>query len=70
MEGDVMLSDLDWTIVRPARLTDGPQTGEYRVVEGGPVPGGSKVSRADAAALILKAAEAGLYSRRIVSAAY
>ena len=70
MEGDVMLSDLDWTIVRPAALTDGPLTGIYRVVEGNIVPKGSKISRADVAALLLKCAQGGLYVHRAVAAAY
>lgn len=70
MEGDVMLSDLDWTIVRPAALTDGPFTGIYRVVEGHTVPKGSKVSRADVAALLLKAATGSRYVRRAIAVAY
>ena len=70
MEGDVVLSDLDWTIVRPAALTDGPLTGIYRVVEGNMVPKGSKISRADVAALLLKCAQGGLYVHRAVAVAY
>ena len=70
MEGDVMLSDLDWTIVRPAALSDGPLTGIYRVVEGNMVPKGSKISRSDVAALLLKCAQGGLYVRRAVAVAY
>ena len=70
MEGDVMLSDLDWTIVRPAGLTDGPLTGIYRVVEGHTVPQGAKISRADVAALLIKCATGSRYSRRAVAVAY
>lgn len=70
MEGDVMLSDLDWTIVRPSGLTDGPITGVYRVVEGSFVPKGSTVSRADVAALLLKCAESDRYAHRAVAVAY
>ncbi len=70
MEGDIMLSDLEWTIVRAARLTNGPQRGRYRVVDGAPVPGGTRIARADAAALLLKCAETSLYTRRIEYAAY
>lgn len=70
MEGDVMLSDLDWTIVRPAALTGGPLTGTYRIVEGHTVPNGSKVSRADVAALLLKCATGSLKLRRAVAVAY
>jgi len=70
MEGDVMLSDLDWTVVRPPVLTDGPLTGIYRVVEGNAVPKGSKISRADLAALLLKCAQGGLYIGRAIAIAY
>jgi putative NADH-flavin reductase len=70
METDVMFSDLDWTIVRPLALTDAPATGHYRVVEGAIVPKGSKISRADLAALVLKCAEGDLWARRAVAAAY
>lgn len=69
MEGDVMLSDLDWTIVRPSGLTDGPLTGRYRTVAGSVVPKARKVSRADVAALVLKCAEGPLYSRMAVAVA-
>jgi putative NADH-flavin reductase len=70
MEGDVMLSDLDWTIVRAAALRDGPLTGIYRVVEGNAVPKGTHISRADLAALLLKCATGGFYVRRAVAVAY
>jgi putative NADH-flavin reductase len=70
MEGDVMLTDLDWTIVRASSLTDGPFTGVYRVVEGPSAPKGTQLSRPDAAALLLKCAEGELYLRRAVAAAY
>lgn len=70
MEGDVMLSDLDWTIVRPAALTEGAMTGIYRVVEGATVPKGARISRADLAALLLKCAEGKRYVRRAVAVAY
>ena len=70
MEGDVMLSDLEWTIVRPPVLTDGPLTGIYRAVEGNAVPKGTRISRADLAALLLKCAQGSLYARRAVAIAY
>ncbi|MDO8964474.1 MAG: SDR family oxidoreductase [Coriobacteriia bacterium] len=70
MEGDIMLSDLEWTIVRPAGLTDGPLTGRYRTVLGSVVPKGQRISRADVAALMLKCAEGDLYSRAAVAIAY
>lgn len=70
MEGDVMLSDLVWTIVRPARLVDGPLTGTYRAVPGSAVPKGTRISRADVAALMLKCAEGDRYAHRAVAVAY
>ena len=70
MEGDVQLSDLDWTIVRAAALTNGPLTGVYRTVENAAVPGGRRVSRADLAALVLKCAEGSHFLRRTVAVAY
>lgn len=50
-------TDLDWTIVAPAVLTNGPFTGAYRVSEGDVVPGGLSVSRADLAAFLLDVVE-------------
>lgn len=70
MEGEVMLCDLEWTIVRAAVLSNRAQTGHYRVVEGPVVPKGLRISRADLAALLLKIAETGRYSRRVVAVAY
>ena len=49
--GDQMIrnSTLDWTIVQPAVLTDGPLTRAYRVGEHLRLAGINKVSRADTA---------------------
>ncbi|HEU5107877.1 MAG TPA: NAD(P)H-binding protein [Micromonosporaceae bacterium] len=49
-ERDLRRRDLDWTILRPGRLTDGPATG--RVVLADSAPPGA-VSRADVAAVLL-----------------
>jgi len=47
-------SQLDWTIVRPAMLTNGPQRGNYRTWSGAaPKPSASRISRADVAHLML-----------------
>ncbi len=56
MEDAVRASGLDWTIVRPPRLTDGPLTGRYRTAVDRNVRGGLAVSRADLAHLMLQAA--------------
>ena len=49
-EDDLRSRDLDWTILRPGRLTDAPATGRIRLAAP-PVPAGS-ISRADVAAVI------------------
>lgn len=49
-EADLRARDLDWTILRPGRLTDAPGTGTVRLATP-PVPAGA-VPRADVAAVI------------------
>jgi putative NADH-flavin reductase len=56
MEDALRESGLDWTIVRPPRLTGGPLTGTYRTAEDRNVRGGLAISRADLAHLMLRAA--------------
>jgi putative NADH-flavin reductase len=53
MEDVLRDSGLDWTVVRPPRLTDGPMTGAYRTAEGRYLRRGLLVSRADVAHLML-----------------
>ncbi|REE97147.1 NAD(P)-dependent oxidoreductase [Thermomonospora umbrina] len=53
METAVRADTLDWTIVRPPRLTDGPRTGRYRTRTNRNVLGGFRVSRADVADCML-----------------
>ena len=53
-EALVKASGLDWTIVRPPKLTNGPRTGTYRTGEGIPARAFfPKLSRADAADFLL-----------------
>jgi len=59
-------SELDWTMVRPPQLTDKPYTGKYRVREGHLPLFGFKISRADVADFMLKAAENHASSRKVV----
>jgi putative NADH-flavin reductase len=59
-------SGLDWTMVRPPELTNKPYTGRYRVREGHLPPFGFKISRADVADFMLRAAEDHVWSRKIV----
>lgn len=52
-EALVKASDLDWTIVRPGGLTNGPATGRYQAGVGLKISAG-QVSRCDVAAFVLK----------------
>jgi len=53
MEGEMRASGLDWTIVRPPRLTDKPPTGRYRTAINRSVRRGYTISRADLADAII-----------------
>jgi putative NADH-flavin reductase len=53
MEELLRESDTEWTVIRPPRLTDGPATGTYKTAMGRNVRGGTSVSRADVAELML-----------------
>jgi putative NADH-flavin reductase len=55
MEDVLRDSDLDWTIVRPPRLTSKPVTGRYRTAYGQNIRRGLFVSRADVAHYMLRA---------------
>lgn len=57
-------SDLDWTIVRAPRLTNGPRLGNYRVGWVG-VNSSSKISRADLADFILTQVEDDQFTRQM-----
>ncbi|MGV9778572.1 NAD(P)-dependent oxidoreductase [Streptosporangium sp. NPDC003464] len=53
MEEEIRATGLDWTVVRPPRLTDGPRKGRYRTSLDRNVRGGLTLSRADLADCIL-----------------
>jgi putative NADH-flavin reductase len=55
MEDLLRGSDLDWTAVRPPRLTNKPLTGTYRTARGQNLPRGLSISRADVAHYMLRA---------------
>lgn len=59
-------SDLDWTMVRPPRLTDKPYTGKYRVREGHMPRFGFTISRTDVADFMLNVVENRSAIRQIV----
>lgn len=53
MEITVRQSELDWTLVRPSKLMDGPATGRYRAGPGHALPDARPIARADVAAFVL-----------------
>jgi putative NADH-flavin reductase len=55
MEHILAISGLDWTVVRPPRLTGKPLTSTYRTAYGRNLKGGTSVPRADVAHLMLHA---------------
>lgn len=57
MEEVFRKSALDWTILRPPRLTDQPRTGKYRVREGHLPRFGFKIARADVAEFMISAVQ-------------
>jgi uncharacterized protein YbjT (DUF2867 family) len=62
-EALVKASGLDWTIVRPGGLTDGPATGQYRAgLE--PTISAGQVARADVAAFVLQQLTDDAYLRQ------
>ncbi|WP_205326444.1 NAD(P)-dependent oxidoreductase [Glycomyces sp. YM15] len=63
-------SGLDWTAVRPPRLTDGPLTGVYQVAYGTSLPLALKISRADVAHAMLAAVTDPRASRTHITTAY
>jgi putative NADH-flavin reductase len=63
-EEQLRLSDLDWTLVYPAGLVDGPMTRRYRVGERLPLRGFPRISRSDVAAFLLSQIDDPTYVRR------
>ncbi|HVP65237.1 MAG TPA: SDR family oxidoreductase [candidate division Zixibacteria bacterium] len=54
IEPEIKASSLDWTIVRPVALTNGPRTGKYRVGDDLRLGAGARISRADVAEFMLR----------------
>ncbi len=63
-------SGLDWTIVQPAQLTDGPLTGEYQAGELLKHHGIPRISRADLAHFILAQLDSAEYVGKTVRIGY
>jgi putative NADH-flavin reductase len=55
MEDILRESDLDWTALRPPRLTNKPRSGTYRTAYGQNLRRGLTISRADLADAMLRA---------------
>jgi len=73
MERIVKASELDWTIVRPPRLTNGTRREHYGVANDHLPPGAggaATVSRADVAHFMLDEVEQPAHIRRVVGIAY
>jgi putative NADH-flavin reductase len=68
-EQEVRACDLDWTLVRPSRLTDGPPAGRYRTAIDTGLRRGWRISRADVAACMLTLITDDSVIRHHVSAA-
>ena len=66
-EALIMNSGLDWTIIRPPRLTDGPRAETYRVGSDLIIGPGAKISRADLGNAILRAIIEGSHIREGVA---
>jgi putative NADH-flavin reductase len=63
-EAHLRRSQLDWTLVYPATLTNGPRTGQYRIGEQLALRGIPTVSRADVAHCVLNLVADRTYLRR------
>jgi putative NADH-flavin reductase len=72
LAGEAYLRDsgLDWTIVYPVLLTNGPRTGRYRSGEHLVLSGMPKISRADVADFVLAQLADGRYLRKVVAISY
>lgn len=62
-------SQVDWTVFRPPRLTNGPKTGRYRTAVDARLPHAWSLSRADLADAMLGAIDNTTLSRRAVAVA-
>jgi putative NADH-flavin reductase len=70
MEDILRDSGLDWTIVRPPRLTDKQLTGTYRTAYGQNLRRGLFISRADVAHLMLRVLEQPETIKQTIGIAY
>ena len=66
MEAEVAASGLDWTILRPAILTDDEATGEIQVVPEGTDEKAHKITRADLAEFMVQQLSASNYLQQSI----
>jgi putative NADH-flavin reductase len=66
----IQQSTLDWTIVRPARLTNGQRTGSYRMNSTLEFSGHSSISRADVADCMLKQLTDQTFRQKCIELSY
>jgi putative NADH-flavin reductase len=64
-EDDLRRSSVDWTVVYPTILTDGPRTRRYRVGERLELSGLPKISRADVADFVVSQLASRDYVRKV-----
>jgi len=69
-EALIRRSDLDWTLVQPPQLTNGPLTRKYRVGERLELTGIPRISRADVAHFILSQLDDTTYVRKVALIAH
>jgi putative NADH-flavin reductase len=70
MEDVLRASGLDWSIIRPPRLTNGALTCEYRTANGQNLRGGVTISRADVAHLMIAAVDQPATIHQAIGIAY
>ncbi len=70
MEDILRDSGLNWTVMRPPRLTDRPLSGTYRSAYGQNLRGGLTISRADVADMMLRVLEQPASINQAIGIAY
>jgi putative NADH-flavin reductase len=66
MERNLAADSVNWTVVRPPRLTNGAAKGRYRASLDAPIRGGGSITRADLATALLDLIDRTDASRRAV----
>jgi putative NADH-flavin reductase len=69
MEDELRESGLDWTVLRPPKLTNKPLTGKYRTAVGRNIRGGFSIPRADVAHCMLAISDRADTIRQVIGLA-